>query len=295
MIWFAAKKVLGLVVTLVAAAAIVFVVLDLLPGATSDQPALERFLRWLAGMLVGDFGTSTSLGAPVGPLIAERLAVTLPLVALATLLAFLIGGLVGLGAARRSHSIWAKAVMASARLSAAVPDFWLGMLLVLLFALTLRWLPQGGFVPWQENAPGALQSLILPGLAIAAPLGALLARAVHDAVIAVKGAEFVRAAEARGLTRREAMQRHGLRNAALEVLSRAGPAFALLIVSAVVVENVFYLPGLGRLILDAVGARDVVLVRGGLAILVFAVAGTMFLIDLLEAWADPRLRAWSPL
>ena len=295
MIWFAAKKLLGLVVTLVAATAIVFAVLELLPGGAPDQPALERFLRWLAGMLIGDFGTSASLGGPIGSLIAGRLAVTLPLVVLAALLAVLIGGLVGLGAARRPHSVWAKAVMASARLSAAIPDFWLGMLLVLLFSLTLRWLPQGGFVPWQENPFGAIESLILPALAVAVPLGALLARTVHSAVAGAQGSEFVRAAQARGLTRREAMQRHGLRSAALDVLSRAGPPFGLLIVAAVVVENVFYLPGLGRLVLDAVGARDVLLVRGGIAVLIFAVAGTMFLIDLLEAWVDPRLRAWSPL
>ena len=291
MIWFAGKKFLGLLATLVVAAAIVFVVLDIVSLDHSGQSGVERFLRWFGGMFIGDFGRSASLGEPVGSLIAGRLAVTLPLALLSLILAIAIGGLAGIGAARRPNSVWAKILIAVARLCAAIPEFWLGMLLVLLFSMTLRWLPQGGFVPWQDNPLGALQSLILPSLALAIPLAALLAQMAHQTLADARASDFVRAAEARGLTRSDAMRQHGLPNAALGLLSLAGLAVASLFAATMIVENVFYLPGLGRLILDGVGARDLVLVRGGLAVLILLTAGTLFLLDLLRAWVDPQLRA----
>ena len=294
MIWFAGKKFLGLLATLVVAAAIIFVVLDFVASDSSGQSGIERFLRWFVGMFIGDFGRSASLGEPVGSLIAGRLAVTLPLALLSLILALAIGGLAGVGAARQPNSVWAKILIAVSRLAAAIPEYWLGMLLVLLFSMTLRWLPQGGFVPWQDNPLGALQSLILPSLALAIPLAALLAQMAYRALAEARASDFVRAAEARGLTRSDAMRQHGLPNAALRMLSLASLAVSSLFAATMIVENVFYLPGLGRLILDGVGSRDLVLVRGGLAVLIFLTAGTLFLLDLLKAWADPRLRAETP-
>jgi peptide/nickel transport system permease protein len=315
MIWIAARKLLGLVATLVVAAAIIFIALDLLPGDPArfilgvnatpdsiaalqaqmglDQPAWQRFFGWLLGMLKGDFGISYAQKLPVLGLIAERLAVTLPLTLIAMVLSAAIGLPLGLLAARKRGSFADTALMGFAQLGVAVPNFWFGMLLVLLFSVTLHWLPSGGFVQWGDSFVGALASLVLPSIALALPQAAILARVMRTALVDVQGMDYIRAAQARGLTKAEAVWRHGVRNALLPVLTILGLQFAFLVAGTVIVENVFYLPGLGRLIFDAIGARDLVLVRGAIIILVLAVTATMFLTDILYAWADPRLRARS--
>lgn len=315
MIWLAARKLLGLVATLVVAAAIIFIVLDLLPGDPArfilgvnatpdsvaalqqqlglDQPPWQRFFGWLFGMLKGDFGVSYAQKLPVADLIAGRLAVTVPLTLIAMVLSAMIGLPLGLLAARKRGSVADTALMGFAQLGVAVPNFWFGMLLVLLFSVTLHWLPSGGFVPWGDSVVGALASLALPSIALALPQAAILARVMRTALVDVQGADYIRTARARGLTMGEAVWRHGVRNALLPVLTILGLQFAFLVAGTVIVENVFYLPGLGRLIFDAIGARDLVLVRGAIIILVLAVTATMFLTDLLYAWVDPRLRAGS--
>ncbi len=315
MIWYVSRKLLGLAATLIVAAALIFVALDLLPGDPArfilgvnatpdsvaalqqqlglDRPPLERFGSWLSGMLVGDFGTSYTQGAPVGGLIAGRLGVTLPLTLIAMVLSVAIGLPLGIAAARRRGSPLDTGLMVLAQLGVAVPNFWFGMLLVLLFSVTLRWLPPGGFVPWHDNPAAAFTSLVLPSIALALPQAAILARVMRTALVDVQGSDFIRAARAKGLTLSEAVWRHGVRNALLPVLTILGLQFAYLVAGTVVVENVFYLPGLGRLILDAISARDLILVRSSIIILVVAVIGTMFLTDLAYAWVDPRLRARS--
>jgi len=315
MIWYVSKKFLGLVATLLVAAALIFAALDLLPGDPArfilgvnatpdsvaalqqqlglDRPPLERFGGWLAGMLVGDFGTSYTQSAPVGGLIAGRLGVTLPLTLIAMVLSIAIGLPLGIAAARRRGSPLDTGLMVLAQLGVAVPNFWFGMLLVLLFSVTLRWLPPGGFVPWHENPVAAFTSLVMPSIALALPQAAILARVMRTALVDVQGSDFIRTARAKGLTLSEAVWRHGVRNALLPVLTILGLQFAYLVAGTVVVENVFYLPGLGRLILDAISARDLILVRSSIIILVVAVIATMFLTDLAYAWVDPRLRARS--
>lgn len=315
MIWFALTKFFGLAVTLLVAAGITFLALDLLPGdaarfilginatpetlaALREQlglnlPPLERFFGWVGGMLRGDFGISYTQGVPVADLIAGRLGVTLPLTIFAMILSAGIGLPMGLLAARKRGSLADTGLMALSQLGVAVPNFWFGMLLVLLFSVTLRWLPPGGFVPWTDNPMGALAALVLPSFALALPQAAILARVMRTALVDVQGADYIRTARAKGLTMSEAVWRHGVRNAMLPVLTILGLQFAYLIAGTVIVENVFYLPGLGRLIFDAVGARDLATVRACVMILVLAVIGTMFLTDLCYAWADPRLRARS--
>lgn len=313
MILFALRKFLGFVATLLVAAAITFIALDLLPGDVArfilginatpesvaalqqqlglDAPPLTRFLDWLRGMLVGDFGISYTQREPVGTLIAGRLGVTLPLTVFAMLLSAGIGLPLGILAARRRGSLTDTGVMFLAQLGVAVPNFWFGMLLVLLFSVTLRWLPPGGFVPWGDNPLGALASLILPSLALALPQAAILARVMRTALVDVQGSDYIRTARAKGLTMSEAVRRHGVRNALLPVLTILGLQFAYLVAGTVIVENVFYLPGLGRLIFDAITARDLILVRSAVMILVVVVIGTMFLTELAYGWVDPRLRA----
>ncbi|HZY67351.1 MAG TPA: ABC transporter permease [Devosia sp.] len=312
MILFALRKLLGLAVTLLVAAAITFAVLDLLPGDPArfilginatpdavqalreqlglDAPAWQRFFGWIGGMFTGDFGLSYAQGQPVGQLIAGRLGVTVPLTLMAMVISAGIGLPLGILAARKRGSFADTGLMVLAQLGVAIPNFWFGMLLVLLFAVTLRWLPPGGFVPWGDNPVAAFNSLLLPSLALALPQAAILARVMRTALVDVQGADYIRTARAKGMTMSEAVWRHGVRNAMLPVLTILGLQFAYLVAGTVIVENVFYLPGLGRLIFDAISARDLILVRSSVIILVLAVIGTMFLTDLAYAWVDPRLR-----
>ncbi len=313
MIRFALIKLIGLVATLFVAAAITFVVLDLLPGDPArfilginatpdavlalreqlglDAPPLQRFFGWVGGMFAGDFGLSYTQSQPVGELIAGRLGVTIPLTLMAMVLSAGIGLPIGILAARRRGSFADTGLMVLAQLGVAIPNFWFGMLLVLLFAVTLRWLPPGGFVPWGENPFAAFASLILPSIALALSQAAILARVMRTALVDVQGSDYIRTARAKGLTMSEAVWKHGVRNAMLPVLTILGLQFAYLVAGTVIVENVFYLPGLGRLIFDAISARDLILVRSSVIILVLAVIGTMFLTDLAYAWVDPRLRS----
>ncbi len=313
MIRFALTKFLGLAATLLVAAAITFAALDILPGDPArfilginatpdavaalreqlglDAPALQRFFSWIGGMFVGDFGLSYTQGQPVGQLIAGRLGVTIPLTVIAMILSAGIGLPIGILAARRRGSFADTGLMVLAQLGVAIPNFWFGMLLVLLFSVTLRWLPPGGFVPWGENPFAAFASLILPSIALALPQAAILARVMRTALVDVQGSDYSRTSRAKGLTLSAAVWKHGVRNAMLPVLTILGLQFAYLVAGTVIVENVFYLPGLGRLIFDAISARDLILVRSSVIILVLAVIGTMFLTDLAYAWVDPRLRS----
>lgn len=310
MIRFALLRFLGLVATVFVAAILIFVMLDLLPGDPArfilglnaapeaidalrqqlglDASPFERFFRWLGGMLTGNFGVSAAHGQPANLMLGGALSVTLPLIVLSALLSALIGLPVGVLAGLRRGSMADRALMVLARIGIATPNFWFGMLLVLLFSVTLRWFPPGGFVPWTENPLAAFGSLILPTLALALPQAAVLARATRDTLVEVQGSDYIRAARAKGLTLREAVRSHGMRNALLPMLKTLGIQFAYLIAGTVIVENVFYLPGLGRLILDAIAARDLIVVRSGVLMLVLAMAVVVFLADLATAWTDPR-------
>src|SRR5690606_5953624 len=181
-------------------------------------------------------------------------------------------------------------IMVLAQTGIAVPNFWFGMLLTLLFAVTLRWLPPGGFTPWNENPGLALRGLVLPSLALALPQASILARVMRTALVDVTSQDYIRTARAKGLTMDEAVWRHGVRNALLPVLTILGLQFAYLVAGTIIVENVFYLPGLGRLIFTAISERDLILVSGATMILIVVVTATMLLTDIAYALVDPRLR-----
>ncbi len=315
MILFALRRFLGFAVTLLLAAIVIFWLLDLLPGdpaqfilginATPDSvarlraqmglnaPAHQRFIDWVLGMLRGDFGTSYTQRAPVAELIWGRLGVTLPLSAFAMVISMAVGLPLGILAARRRGKALDTVIMVTAQTGVAIPNFWFGMLLTLLFAVTLRWLPPGGFTPWDEDSGAAFRGLILPSLALALPQASILARVMRTALVDVTGQDYIRTARAKGLTIGEAVWRHGVRNALLPVLTILGLQFAYLVAGTIIVENVFYLPGLGRLIFTAISERDLVLVRGATVILIVAVTATMLLTDIAYALVDPRLRERS--
>ena len=269
---YVVRAVARFVLTVVVTAAIALWLLGLAPTPAGSAQA----------DLFGNFGS-----APIG----AALAVTLPLILIALILSAALGAGLGIWAARRPGSLVDLALRALLRIGGAIPSFWLGTLLVLLFSATLRWLPAGGFVPWQVNPLVALSSLILPALALALPQAAWLGSMVRRALVDAQTAPYLVAAEARGLTADAAMRQHGLRNALLAVLGALGPLVTTLIAGALVVENVFYLSGLGRLLFDAVAARDLGSVRAAALVLIVLLAGAVLLAKLGAGWADPRVHA----
>ena len=269
---YVVRAVARFVLTVVVTAAIALWLLGLAPSPAGSAHA----------DLFGNLGS-----APIG----AALAVTLPLILIALILSAALGAGLGIWAARRPGSLVDRALGALLRIGGAVPSFWLGTLLVLLFSATLRWLPAGGFVPWQVNPLVALSSLILPALALALPQAARLGSMVRRALVDAQTAPYLVAAEARGLTADAAMRRHGLRNALLAVLGALGPQVTTLIAGALVVENVFYLSGLGRLLFDAVAARDLGSVRAAALVLIVLLAGAALMVKLGAGWADPRVHA----
>ena len=312
---FLLRRLLILLATLLAASLVVFAVLQILPGDPAaimlgtgarpdtlaalrhrlglDAPLILRYLHWIVGMLTGDFGVSYTYSVPVRELVAERVMVSLPLALFAIVLSTAIAIPVGvLSAARRGRAADA-AMMGVAQVGVAIPNFWLGLLLILLFAIRLPWLPASGFPGWGGGGVAALRALVLPALALALPQGAILARVTRAAVIETLGEDFVRTARAKGLTHSAALWRHAVPNALVPVVTLIGLQFSFLLAGTVIVENVFTLPGLGRLVFQAIAQRDLIVVQDLVVLLAGSVIVVNFLVDLAAAWIDPRLRRAS--
>jgi peptide/nickel transport system permease protein len=240
-------------------------------------------------MLRGDLGISYTYRVPVAELARDRAAVSVPLAAYALALTLLVALPAGMLAAAQRGGAADWGVMGATQLGIAVPNFWFAMLLVLLFAVTLRWAPAGGFPGWDD--PGAaIGALTLPAIALALPQASILARVLRSALLETLDQDYVRTARAKGLSRRAALLRHALRNAMIPVLTILGLQFSFLLAGAVIIENVFFLPGLGRLIFQGITARDLIVVQSVTMLLVAAVIVVAFAVDLLYALADPRLR-----
>ena len=312
MLRYVIRRLISLGLSLLVASAVVFSVVELVPGDPAtfmlgtgaqpetlaalreqmglDRPVPLRYAQWLGAVLTGDLGQSFTYKTPVAGLIGDRLQVSLPLALIALLLSALIAFPVGIYAAARRGRAGDAAVMGATQVGIALPNFWFAMLLVLLFAVNLRWLPAGGFPGWDQ--PGAaLRSLILPAVALALPQAAILARVLRSALIETLGQDYVRTARAKGLSRGQVLRRHALRNALIPVLTILGMQFSFLLAGAIIIENVFYLPGLGRLIFQAITQRDLIVVQSAVLVLVAAVILVTFLVDLAYAVVDPRLRA----
>lgn len=309
---FLIRRLGSLLATALVASAVIFVVLEVLPGDPAqvmlgvnaredtlaalrtelglDRPALERYLTWVAGLVVGDFGTSYTYGVPVAELIGDRILVSLPLAVLAIILSTLIAIPLGVYAAARRGGGIDAAVMGFSQIGVAVPNFWLGLLLILLFAVQLRWVPAGGFAGWEEGVGPALKSLVLPAVALALPQAAILARVTRSAVLETLGEDYVRTARAKGLTRAAALWRHAVRNALIPVVTIMGLQFSFLLAGTIIIESVFTLPGLGRLIFQAIAQRDLMVVKNVIVLLAVSVIVINFLVDLAYGMLDPRLR-----
>ena len=306
---FLLKRLFTLIATLLAASVVVFWVLEVLPGNAAqmlmgpdaapeavlalarqlglDQPPLQRYGAWISGLLTGDLGNSYVYSTPV----LERLALTVPLAIMAMLLTTAIALAAGIYAASRHNRLGDVGLMAATQVGMAIPNFWFAILLILLFSVQLRWFSAGGFPGWEdEGILGGLKSLLLPAISLAVVQAAILARITRSAVLEVMREDFVRTARAKGLSASATLWRHVLRNALIPVVTVMGLQFANLLAGTIVVENVFYLPGLGRLIFQSIANRDLIVVRNCVMLLAAMVVVVNFVVDLLYAAIDPRLK-----
>lgn len=312
MLSYVAGRLVSLVLSLAVASLVIFTLLEVVPGDPAalmlglnadpgalaalraelglDRPRALRYLDWVGGMLTGDFGTSYTYRAPVAQLVADRLWVSLPLALYALTLSTLIGIPVGVIAAARRGRAADLGIMGVTQIGIAIPNVWFAMILVFVFAIQLRWVPAGGFPGWERGIGAGLAALTLPAVALAVPQAAILARVMRSTLIDMLGEDFIRTARAKGLTGAQVLWRHGVRNALIPVLTILGLQFAFLIAGGIIIEQVFFLPGLGRLIFQAIGARDLIVVESVVMLLVFAVIVVNFAVDLAYAAIDPRLR-----
>ena len=309
---FLLKRFATFVATLLAASVVIFAVQGALPGNAAqvmlgesatpeavaalskklglDQPAPVRYGHWLRGLATGEMGTSVAYETPVAELIGERLAVTAPLAAMAMTLTTVVALALGVYAAAHHNRLGDVGVMTLSQIGIAIPNFWFAILLILVFAVKLQWFSAGGFPGWADEPWQSFKALVLPAVALAVVQAAILARITRSAVLDVLREDFVRTARAKGLNRRQVLWRHVLRNAFVPVLTVMGLQFANLLTGTVVVENVFSLPGLGRLIFQAISNRDILVVQNVVMLLAAAVIVINFIVDVLYAVIDPRLK-----
>lgn len=313
MLAYISGRLVSLVLTTLAASLIVFLLMQLLPGDPAavmlginaepetlaalhtqlglDQPLWWRYFEWIGGFLAGDFGTSYTYSVPISELLGPRIMVTLPLALLSMALSVAIAIPLGVYAASRRGRTGDVLSMGAAQVGVAIPNFWLGLLLILLFALTLGWFPASGFAGWDHGFVNGIRSLVLPALALALPLAAILARVTRSSVIETLGEDFVRTARAKGLTRKAALWRHAVPNALIPVVTIIGLQFSFLLAGTIIIENVFNLPGIGRLVFQAIAQRDLVTVQSLVTLLAACVIAVNFIIDLIYGFLDPRLSA----
>jgi len=310
---FLFKRWITLIATLAGTSLVVFVVLEVLPGNAAqvlmgpdasseavqalavqlglDRPPLQRYLDWVGGLLTGDLGNSYAYSTPVAELVLERLAVTVPLAVMAMVLTAAIALCAGIYAAARHNRLGDVGVMTLSQLGIAIPNFWFAILLILLFSVHLKWFAAGGFPGWGEGVLPGLRALLLPAISLAVVQAAILARFTRSAVLEVLREDYVRTARAKGASRRATLWGHVLRNAMIPVLTVMGLQFAELLAGTIVVESVFYLPGLGRLIFQSIANRDLIVVRNCVMLLAAMVVLVNFVVDVLYAVIDPRVKA----
>lgn len=255
-----------------------------------DRPLVVQYLDWVRGLVTFDPGISYISRAPIGPQVADRLQVTLWLVVTAMVIALVIAVPVGTIMAVRHRKVSGLVLSAASQLGVALPAFLAGILLITLFAVQLQWLPANGWTPPAEDPARFLEQLVLPAVSLAIVQAAVLSRYVRSSVLDVLREDYLRTARAKGLRPGRALMRHGLRNAAVPVVTVLALQLATLLIGAVVVERVFVIPGLGSLLLDSVSNRDLIMVQDVVMILVVAVLFVNFLVDLLYVVIDPRLR-----
>ena len=314
MIRYVFGRLTSLIISLIVASIVIFAVIEVIPGDPAafmlgvnarpdtiaalraemglDQPVVVRYFEWVTGMLQGDFGRSWTYKTPVADLISDRIWVSLPLAIYALFLSTIIAFPAGIYAASRRGGTGDITIMGATQLGVAIPNFWFAMILVLIFAINLRWFSAGGFPGW-DSPLLAIKSLTLPAIALALPQAAILARVMRSSLLDMLGEDFIRTARAKGLSRRQALWRHAVRNALIPVLTIIGLQFSFLLAGGIIIEQIFFLPGLGRLIFQSISARDLIVVESVVMLLVFVVILVNFAVDMAYAAVDPRLRTKS--
>ncbi|CAN5771072.1 ABC transporter permease [soil metagenome] len=255
-----------------------------------DVPPAQRYVAWLGGVVRGDWGESLQFGRPVAALIWARLGVSVPLALGAALLACLIALPLGIWAALRRGTATDPVVIVASQVGAAIPSFWLGLLLILFFAVELRWLPAGGFPGWERSVTGSLRALLLPVLALGLGQAAVMARLTRAAMLDVLAQDYVRTARAKGLPMRKVIYEHALRNALVTIVTILGLSLTNVFIGSIVIEQVFALPGLGRMALTAIGNRDFPLLQGAILVYATTIVLLSFLVDVSYGLLDPRIR-----
>ena len=315
MLTYVTKRLGSLCLSLIVASLVIFACIEIVPGDPAsfmlginaqpdtiqalrvelglDQSQAQRYLGWVGGLLSGDMGTSYTYRTPVSDIVSDRLQVSLPLALYALMLTVVVAFPVGILAAARRGSVTDITVMGATQLGVAIPNFWFAILMVILFAINLRWFSAGGFPGWDAGIFPAMKALTLPAIALALPQASILSRVMRSSLLDTLSEDYMRTARAKGLTRRQVLWRHALRNAMIPVLTIIGLQFSFLLAGAIIIENVFFLPGLGRLVFQAITQRDLIVVESVVMLLVFAVILVNFLVDIAYAWVDPRLRVRS--
>ena len=308
------KRVFSCLLMMLIASAVIFFALEILPGNAAqmlsginaspetvaalmhelglNKPVLSRYAEWMTGIFRGDLGNSHVYASPVKELLAERLQVTLPLAFLAMMLTLMISLPAGIYAAAHQGKWRDHFITLLTELGMAIPNFWLAILLILIFCVTLQWLPFGGFPGWRAQEGGGIvagfTALLLPAIALAVVQAAILSRFIRSAVLEVTHEKFVQAVRAKGVSKRVTLWRHVLKNASIPILTLAGMQFSALLAGAIVTENVFILPGLGRLFVTSIENRDFIVIRNALLLLVAMVMFVNMVVDCICMYIDPR-------
>ncbi len=312
MIEFLSRRLAAALVTLVLATVVVFAIVEVLPGDPAlvmlgtdarpdtlaalraqygfDQPLAVQYLHWIGGLLSFDLGASHAYGTPVARLIGDRLAVTLPLAALALCWALLVAVPLGVFAAWKHGRAGDWGVMGFSQIGLSIPNFWFGIVLVLVFAVNWRIFPAGGFPGWAQDVPGSLLALVLPAVSLSLGEIAILARVTRSAMLDTLREDYVRTARAKGASERTVLFRHALRNALIPVTTVAGLIAGFLVAGAVIIESVFRLPGVGQLVYDSINNRDLAVIQNVVILFTILVLSVNLLVDLAYALLDPRPR-----
>jgi peptide/nickel transport system permease protein len=309
---FLGKRILILIATLLLVSGVIFIVLQVIPGDPAqiilgiqatpenlqelrhklglDQPLAIQYWNWLSALIRGDFGRSITYEVPISTLIASRLQVTVPLAIFAIFFAVIFSIPLGIYAAIHRNRPGDYGVMVFSQIGLAIPAFWAGILFILFFAVHLQWFSAGGVKSWTETPLGALKSLILPALSLGLIRAAVLARLTRSCMLEALGEDYIRTARSKGLAETMVVYKHALRNALIPVVTIVGLQMGELLAGAIVIENVFNLPGLGRLIFLAIGQRDLPVVQGVSLLIAFFIVIVNFGVDVIYGVVDPRIR-----
>jgi len=312
MLTYTIRRLISLAISLVLISLLIFTVMRIIPGDPAqmmlgteaepetleilrdklglDEPLIVQYLSWARGVLTGNLGDSLRYNVPISALISSRLLVTAPLAGIAILLSILLGVPTGLYAGTHRNQMGDYGVMIFSQIGLAVPAFWFGILLMLIFAVQLHWFPAGGFIPWTRSVSGAFKSLILPAIALGIIRAAVIARLSRSALLEVLHQDYIRTARSKGLVEHIILYKHALRNALIPIITIVGMQFAALLAGTIIIENVFYLPGLGRLAFQAISQRDLPVVQDIVLLIAVMVVGMNLLVDLTYVLLDPRIR-----